>query len=63
MTDEDDIKAGIEEQIKYFMEHDDISREEAIRVVRRVRLLAYVATLDVKDRAEALQAIEEVGGL
>lgn len=59
----DDRKVNLEKQIKYYMEKDGISREEAIKVVRRVYLLAYVSTLDEKDRPEALKAIDEVGGL
>jgi len=60
---EDDIKASLEELIKYCMEKDGISRQEAIKEVRRMLLLGYVSTLNEKDRPEALQAIDEVGGL
>jgi len=60
---EDDRKASLEELIKYCMEKDGISRQEAVKEVRRVFLLSYVSTLDEKDRPEALQAIDEVGGL
>lgn len=60
---EQEIKVGINKQITYFMQKDGISREEATKVVRRVRLLAYLSTLDEKDRPEALRAIDEVGGL
>jgi len=59
----DDRKAILEKHIKYYMEKDGISRVEAIKVVRRVYLLAYVSTLDEKDRPDALHAIDEVGGL
>ncbi len=59
----DDRKEIIEKQIKYYMEKDGISRKEAIKVVRRMHLLAYVSTLDEKDRPDALHAIDEVGGL
>ena len=40
-----------------------ISREEAIIKVRRMLMLGFVSTLNEKDRPEALQAIDEVGGL
>ena len=60
---EDDRKASLETMIKYYMEKDGISRQEAIKEVRRMLMLGYVSTLIEKDRPEALKAIDEVGGL
>ncbi len=55
--------SGLEEMIEYCMKKDGISREEAIKTVRRLLLLGYVSTLNEKDRPESLKSIDEVGGL
>jgi len=60
---QDDRKASLETMIKYYMEKDGISRQEALKEVRKILLLGYVSTLNEKDRHEALKAIDEVGGL
>lgn len=60
---EKNIQSVLEEMIEYCMKRDSVSREEAIKTVRRMFMLGYVSTLIEKDRPEALKYIDEVGGL